>query len=114
MSEPSPLTTDQLINRARSPSRRATASLNLHCLRFTCSLVTVVVERQTQAITVTGAARQVRDIVIMNDKDHDGVGKDVRTWVRAERDGAARTVPGAASSHPTRRSRAGHRRGRQA
>jgi hypothetical protein len=56
-------------------------------------VVKIVVDGHAQVVTVRGAARCDGDVVVVNEKDHDGTGKDVRVWSVSTRDGTWYAVP---------------------
>ena len=51
------------------------------------SVVAVTVASEHQVVEIHGSARIDGDSVIIHEKDHDGIGKDVRTWLIGSCDG---------------------------
>jgi hypothetical protein len=49
--------------------------------------VLVVASMGEHAVTFQGSARPQHECVIVYEKDHDGTGKDIRTWLICEHDG---------------------------
>ena len=50
-------------------------------------VTTVVATAHEQVVTFHGSGRREADCVLIYEKDHGGVGKDVRIWSVASRDG---------------------------